>query len=158
MGIKYLDEFQSSLAIDAIANVLVYFDQFKIFTTPSEKQFVSHFNFEDVERVYDASIVDEQNDILFNISFRFNSAYMNARIYAYAHMRIDENNKLVRGTLFVTMKPKIFFMTTLPSIEQTDSIYNFLKEDGLDLCFDDTTIPKSARISRRNYTLQINTP
>jgi hypothetical protein len=156
MIIKYLDERQSSSANETIDKILVYLDQFKIFTTPSEKPFdYGDFDFENVTRVYDASIMHEQTDILFNISFRIDS--MRTSFYAYAHMRIN-GDELVRGTMFVTNKPKIFFMTTLPSIEETDDIYSFLKEDGLELCFDDSSIPNSAKISRKNYAIQINTP
>jgi hypothetical protein len=158
MIIKYLDEQQSSSAIETINKILVYFDQFKIFTTPSENPFDYGdfaFDFENVTRVYDASIMHEQTDILFNISFRIDST--RTSFYAYAHMRIN-GNELVRGTMFVTNKPEIFFMTTLPSIEETDDIYSFLKEDGLELCFDDSSIPKAAKRSRKNYDIQINTP
>jgi hypothetical protein len=161
MIIKYLDERQISSAIETIANILEYFDQFKIFTTPSEKPFdYGDFDFENVTRVYDASIMHEQTDILYNISFRIDSTSTSGStrtsFYAYAHMRIN-GNELVRGTLFVTNNPKIFFMTTLPSIEETDDIYSFLKEDGLELCFDDSSIPTAAKISRKNYDIQINT-
>jgi hypothetical protein len=74
MIIKYLDEQQSSSAIETIDKILVYFDQFKIFTTPSENPFDYGdfaFDFENVTRVYDASIMHEQTDILFILLYKY---------------------------------------------------------------------------------------
>ena len=115
-----------------------------------------------MDRIYDASIVDEDitGDSLYNVSFRFMGAD-GVLYYAYAHMRInygyDIDEEFIRGTMFITKRVRLFFMTTMPSIEETDDLHTFLLEDGLYICFDEDHLPLAAHVSLANYALQINT-
>jgi hypothetical protein len=60
--------------------------------------------------------------------------------------------------MFIIKSIRLFFMTTMPSIEETDDLHCFLLEDGLDLCFDEDHLSLAAHVSLANYALQINTP
>ncbi len=141
-------------------DVFDYFPNFKTFATPCECIYMEDIKMESVSRVYDACIEeeDETGDTLYNLSFSFTN-HSNANYYAYAHMRIDYGADIaaefIRGTLFITKHPKLFFMTTLPSIEQTDDIYQFLLEDNINLCFDEEHLPPTARICNIHYATQI---
>lgn len=150
---------------DYLELIIDYYDQFKVFATPFETLYPGPPVLDHVDRIYDASIEDEDitGDSLYNISFRFIG--VNGVMYwAYAHMRINYGSKdpgsveeeFIRGVMFMTKSPTIFFMTTMPSIDQTDDLYSFLLEDGLDLCFDEDHLPLEAQVSIANYALQIN--
>lgn len=146
-----------------LEDIFDYYDSFKVFGTPFEPVYQSAPLLCDVDRIYDASIEEEDFtcDSLYNVSFRFLGVDM-IKYYAYAHMRInygyDIDEEFIRGTMFVTRAPKLFFMTTMPSIEQTDDLYTFLLEDGLDLCFDEDHLPLMAQVSLANYMIQIEMP
>ncbi|UUT40555.1 hypothetical protein [carnivorous sponge associated iridovirus] len=144
-------------------DIIDYYDQFKVFTSPFELMYPDPPVLNRVDRIYDATIEDDETtgDSLYNVSFRFIDA--NGVMYwAYAHMRINYGFNIdvefYRGTMFVTKDPKIFFMTTMPSIDQTDDLYAFLLEDGLDICFDEDNLPMIAKVSIVNYIHQIRTP
>jgi len=146
---------------DYLSDILDYYDSFKVFATPDETTYSYPIFLNDVDRIYDACIEDEDgtNDSLYNVSFRFTR--LDQTMYAYAHMRInyeyDIEEEFIRGTMFVTKYPELFFMTTMPSIEQTDDLYTFLLEDGLDLCFDEAQALSIAQRSLENYAFQIDT-
>ena len=106
-------------------DIIDYYDQFKVFTSPFELMYPDPPVLNRVDRIYDATIEDDETtgDSLYNVSFRFIDA--NGVMYwAYAHMRINYGFNIdvefYRGTMFVTKDPKIFFMTTMPSIDQTE--------------------------------------
>lgn len=147
---------------DYLDEIIDYQDRFKIFTTPFETLYSSLLCVDTVDRIYDASIEDEDitGDTLYNVSFRFVGAD-GVLYYAYAHMRInygyDIDEEFIRGTMFLTKKVRLFFMTTMPSIEEVDDLHGFLLEDGVDLCFDEDNLPLAAHVSLANYVLQINT-
>lgn len=155
-----------SVTIDTVSDylddIIDYYDRFKVFATPFEVLYPEPPCLEMVDRIYDAAIEDEDTtgDSLYNISFRFMGAD-GVLYYAYAHMRInygyDIDEEFIRGTIFITKRVRIFFMTTMPSIEETDDLYAFLLEDGLDLLFDEDHLPLAAHVSLANYALQINT-
>jgi hypothetical protein len=146
---------------DYLDDIIDYHYQFKVFATPFEDLYPNPPCLQTVDRIYNATIEDEDitGDTLYNVSFRFigNDGVL---YYAYAHMRInygyDIENEFIRGTMFVTKKVRIFFMTTVSSIEQTDDLHNFLIQDGLNLCFDENNLPLEAHVALANYTLQIN--
>jgi hypothetical protein len=144
-------------------DIIDYHDSFKVFGTPFEIMYSGPPCLEDVDRIYDACIEEEDftGDSLYNVSFRF-LGVDGIMYYAYAHMRInygyDIEEEFIRGSMFVTKSPELFFMTTIPSIEQTDDLYAFLLEDGLDLCFNEDQLPLMAQVSLANYALQIEMP
>jgi hypothetical protein len=146
---------------DYLSDIIDYHDQFKVFTTPFETLYPESPCLDMVDRIYDAAIEDEDitGDSLYNVSFRFvgNNGVL---YYAYAHMRInygyDIEEEFIRGTMFITKSIRLFFMTTIPSIEETDYLHGFLLEDGLDLCFDEDHLSLAAQVSLANYALQIN--
>lgn len=143
---------------DYLSDIIDYYDKFKVFTTPFETTLYAEPPYlESVDRIYDAYIEDEDitGDSLYNVSFRF-VGVDGVLYYAYAHMRINygyDIEEFIRGTMFVTKRVRLFFMTTMPSIEETDDLHGFLLEDGIDLCFDE---PLAALAN--SYALQINTP
>lgn len=147
---------------DYLDDIIDYHDRFKIFTTPFEVLYPDPPCLEMVDRIYDANIEDENitGDSLYNVSFRFVGTD-GVLYYAYAHMRInygfDIDEEFIRGTMFITKRLTLFFMTTMPSIEETDDLHGFLLEDGKDLCFDEDHLPLAAHVSLANYALQINT-
>jgi len=143
---------------DYLSDIIDYYDQFKVFTTPFETLYAQPPDLERVDRIYDAYIEgDDTGDSLYNVSFRF-VGVDDVLYYAYAHMRINYNydieEEFIRGTMFVTNMVRLFFMTTMPSIEETDDLHGFLLEDGIDLCFDEDPLGVLANY----YALQINTP
>lgn len=153
-----------SVTLDNISefleDILDYQNRFKKFATPFEDLYQHPLCIDNVDRIYDASIEDEDvtYDTLYNISFRF-IGIDGVEYYTYAHMRInygyDIDEEFIRGTMFITKRVRLFFMTTMPSIQETDEIHGFLLEDGIDLCFDEQHLPTVAHISRVNYALQI---
>ncbi len=146
---------------DYLEEIIDYQYFFKTFTTPFETLYSSPLCIETVDRIYDASIdyEDITGDNLYNVSFRFVGTDGDP-YYAYAHMRInygyDIDEEFIRGTMFITKKVNLFFMTTMPSIEETDDLHGFLLEDGVNLCFDRDHLPLAAHISLTEYALQIN--
>jgi len=145
-----------------LSEIIDYYDQFKVFTTPFEVLYLDSLCLNMVDRIYYASIEAEDNtgDSLYNVSFRFVGTDR-VLFYAYAHMRINYNydidEEFIRGTMFLTKNVNLFFMTTMPSIEEVDDLYGFLLEDGIDLRFDENNLPDTAYVSLANYALQINT-
>ena len=164
--------------------ILQYHDQFKVFATPFEDPYVEVPDIEMVDRIYDAAIEDEDiedediedediededsiededeqigGDSLYNVSFRFVGAD-GVQYYAYAHLRINYGycieDEFLRGPMFVTKFPSLFFMCTMPSIEETDDLHDFLREDGINLCFDQQNLPAAARAAIGHYMYQIN--
>jgi len=147
---------------DYLSDIIDYHDEFKVFATPFETLYPEPPCLDMVDRIYDASIEDEDitGDSLYDVSFRFVGSN-GLLYYAYAHMRInygyDIEEEFIRGTMFITKSIRLFFMTTMPSIEETDDLHGFLLEDGLDLCFDEDHLSLAAHVSLANYALQINT-
>ena len=148
---------------DYLSELLEYHNQFKVFATPFETLYTEPPDLEMVDRIYDAAIEDEDitGDSLYNVSFRF-VGVDGVLYYAYAHMRINYGyaieEEFIRGTMFITKQVTLFFMTTMPSIEDTDDLHGFLLEDGIDLCFDENNLPLTALVALANYSLQIFTP
>lgn len=148
---------------DYLSEIIDYYDQFKVFATPFETLYAEPPDLESVDRIYDASIEDEDitGDSLYNVSFRF-VGVDGVLYFAYAHMRInygyDIEEEFIRGTMFVTKRVRLFFMATMPSVEETDALHGFLLEDGIDLCFDEDHLPVAAHVALANYALQIYTP
>lgn len=145
-----------------LSDIIDYHDRFKVFATPFEDLYVEAPDIEMVDRIYDAEIEDEDGtgDSLYNVSFRFVGAD-GLLYYAYAHLRINYGyyieEEFIRGTMFVTKRPRLFFMTTAISIEETDDLHRFLLEDGLNLCFDEHNLPVAAHVALENYVFQVNT-
>ena len=148
---------------DYLTDVLDYQNEFKVFATPFENTYPCVIDLNSVDRIYDACIEGEDStgDTLYNVSFRF-MGVNGYNYYAYAHMRMNydfANNfdEFIRGTLFITKLPKLFFTTTVTSIEQHDDIHSFLLDDGINLCFDELNLSTQAQICRNYYTIQILT-
>jgi hypothetical protein len=145
-----------------LEDIFDYYDSFKVFSTPHESLYPFCPELNDVDRIYDACIdmEDEDNNSLYNVSFRF-IGIDGINYYTYAHMRInydnDIDNEFIRGTMFITKLPDHFFMTTMPSIEQTDELYTFLLEDNIDLIFNEDQLSPNVQLSKDNYALQIET-
>jgi hypothetical protein len=141
-----------------LEDILDYQSLFKTFTTPFEEVYSGIIHLDDVDRIYSADISDDDDDTgdsLYNVSFRFIGG--DKRVYyAYAHMRInygfDIDDEFIRGTMFMTKQPLIFFMTTVSSIDETDSLYAFLLDDGIDICFDED---ETVQMLHSYYMLQI---
>lgn len=152
-------------------DILDYYDYFKIFTTPFETLYSIPPSIEQVDRIYEASIDDEDGedqddqtvmgDSLYNISFRFKGTN-GIFYYAYAHMRInyelDVDNEFIRGTLFLSKNVELFFMTTLASINENDDLHSFLLDDGVSIAFDKAHLPLAVHMSLENYIFQISNP
>lgn len=146
---------------DYLEDIIEYYDQFKVFATPFETLYPAPPCLDLVDRVYNAHIEDEDitGDSVYNVSFRFMGSN-GLQHYAYAHMRInygyDIEEEFIRGTMFVTTKARLFFMTTIWSIEETDELHSFLLQDGLNISFNQHQLPLAAHVSLANYALQIN--
>ena len=140
-------------------DIIDYHYNFKVFTTPFEDLYVEAPDLEMVDRVYAADIEDEDltGDSLYNVSFRFLGAD-GVLYYAYAHLRINYGycieNEFLRGTFFVSRFPRLFFMSTENSIEETDELHRFLLEDEINLCFDRDSLPSAGIVALANYNLQ----
>jgi hypothetical protein len=148
---------------DYFEDIIDYQDRFKIFTTPFETTYMEPLDIDTVDRIYDAVMEEEEftGDNLCNVAFRF-LGVNGSLYYAYSHTRInygyDIEDEFIRGTLFITKSARLFFMTTLPSIEENDDLHVFLLEDGLNLCFTENHLPSMAQACIIHYLYQINMP